>query len=613
MGLVAKTKRTLSPTGYLYNNLFPGITNTNPILKQEGDVNDTVELCKEIVYKTLSDTKKIAPLLKKSTLEETCKAIFDFFYQNYQYKEDERGVEQLRRPARAWHDRKTGIDCDCFTISISSILCNLGIEHSLRIVKMHGRNFFQHIYVVVPKHPKANMNRRSDYIVIDPVLDKSDYEAPGINFKKDYEMSLPIQYLNGVSAPDTSYSLAAEIGGLGNIAKEDFVSHSGEQANRKFLNKTKAHLMRTRRIIAKNPHMVAKWYKPGVLLGMLDTAIQAWDNHQTREEALEVLSGIEHKALCNSQLQGLGAIEGVFSKIKKGVKKVGQAIKKGAKAVANTAKKVGKAILKLNPISVAARAGFRLAMKTNFSQLASRAYWGFFSKEEAAAKGVPSAYWDKAKQLKDKLESTFVKTLQGKPENLREDIMKGGAKKALKGLDGEPVTTGVSVASAMAFLTPIAVFATKLFGKSDKDKSADGQTKETPGGGKKPKTAAGRFLKKIGDGIKSIANDPGSSDDEGATESATSDESSVENEFEKADGNSSPSFLKKLGVNADPKSLMIFGGLALGAVLLLKKPSASPGYIAPPPPPPYNPYGMRGVKGSKKPRRKTQKKSITIT
>lgn len=179
LGLVARTKRKIA-SGNEYNRYFPEPSNTDPILNPDGSVNDTVLLAKDIALKTLADTKKIAPVLKRNSLNATCESIFNFFYGHYQYKEDKKGVEQLRRPARAWQDRKDGIDCDCFSISISSILTNLGIPHAFRIVKMYGRNYYQHIYVIVPKYNGANLNTRGNYFVIDPVLDTYDLEAPGI-------------------------------------------------------------------------------------------------------------------------------------------------------------------------------------------------------------------------------------------------------------------------------------------------------------------------------------------------------------------------------------------------------------------------------------------------
>ena len=84
-------------------------------------------------------------------------------------KKDAEGYEQIRSPARAWHDRFSGVDCDCYSVFISSILSNLGIAHTLRITK-YQRDYFQHIYPIVPF--------QNGYITIDCVTDRFNYEVP---------------------------------------------------------------------------------------------------------------------------------------------------------------------------------------------------------------------------------------------------------------------------------------------------------------------------------------------------------------------------------------------------------------------------------------------------
>ena len=76
--------------------------------------------------------------------------------------EDRKGIEQLRRPATTWKDRKTGVDCDDYTIFIASILYDLGKPFEFRITKYSKPNY-QHIYLIVPLKNK-------EYVTIDPVL-----------------------------------------------------------------------------------------------------------------------------------------------------------------------------------------------------------------------------------------------------------------------------------------------------------------------------------------------------------------------------------------------------------------------------------------------------------
>ena len=153
-----------------------------------------------MVGETLDHTKKIAQLLKGNTIDETCSNIWHFVYRHIGYKKDQEGYEQIRSPARTWHDRHKGVDCDCYSVFISSILTNTAIPHILRITKYH-RDYFQHIYPVVVQNGKE--------IVMDCVTDQFNYEVP-YSQKKDYPMDL--QYLNGFDG--------SEMGELGKLLKK---------------------------------------------------------------------------------------------------------------------------------------------------------------------------------------------------------------------------------------------------------------------------------------------------------------------------------------------------------------------------------------------------------
>src|SRR5574343_357488 len=126
LGVTASHIRKIKP-GTQYDRYFPATIGTNPLLTNGADVFQTVDYIEKLVKQTLDQTKKIAPVLKGASLMDTCKKIFDFCYGHIQYKLDKPGEEQLRTPARAWKDRRTGIDCDCFSIFVSSILHKLGI------------------------------------------------------------------------------------------------------------------------------------------------------------------------------------------------------------------------------------------------------------------------------------------------------------------------------------------------------------------------------------------------------------------------------------------------------------------------------------------------------
>jgi hypothetical protein len=200
----AARKRFLR-SGREYDRLFPKVGNTTQTILKEAGVSDTCAFIPKVVNQYLDQTKAISQKLKGATTYDTCKRVWHFVYGHIAYRKDKDGYEQIRSPARTWHDRASGVDCDCYTTFISSILTNLGIPHSLRITK-YKHNYFQHIYPIVP-------TKNGDYITIDCVTDQFDYEVP-YSEKKDYKMEL--QFLNGIGF----------IGGMG--ATQDYDLNGGD-------------------------------------------------------------------------------------------------------------------------------------------------------------------------------------------------------------------------------------------------------------------------------------------------------------------------------------------------------------------------------------------------
>jgi hypothetical protein len=176
-------------SGKEYDHLFPRAMLTTITKKEGATVADTIKFIPQVVRDTLFHTEKIAKILKGNSVNETCSNIWQFVYDHIAYKKDEDGKEQVRSPARAWHDRGNiqGVDCDCYTVFISSILSNLNIRHKLRITK-YKEDRFQHIYPIVPLSDGS-------YITIDCVVRDFDYEEP-YSEKKDTNMDL--EYLNGL-------------------------------------------------------------------------------------------------------------------------------------------------------------------------------------------------------------------------------------------------------------------------------------------------------------------------------------------------------------------------------------------------------------------------------
>ena len=442
--------------GSRYNSYFPPPDERDRVIIKDGEVTDTVELMEKVVWKYLDDTKRIAPLLRRPSTHETCKAIWEFIYGYVQYKLDKRGLEQLRRPARSWAERATGVDCDCMSIFASSILTNLKIPHKFRITK-YSQDSWQHVYVIVPT---TGANK---YCVIDAVVSEFNYEKKYTD-KMDYDMNLKginVAVLSGVSGNDHYDAvMATSLSGIG----------LGATTNQSDLDKLYQNLVATRNAVAQNPGLVSIVDDPKALMKMLDYAIGYWYTDK-RNEALEVLSKNEAQLNMSNGVSSIGGIafdndelalsgvnvKGFFTNVKNTVKTVGQKVGQAAKVAV-------KAVVKYNPLSIAARGGFLLAMKLNLGKMASKLKWAYGTQQQAAAKGVNAATWQKSKNALTKVESLFADKLQGSKSALQNAILKGKAgnlsgivEDQMLGQLGDPASATVIAAAAPVIIATIKI------------------------------------------------------------------------------------------------------------------------------------------------------------
>lgn len=207
----ANRKRWIK-SGQEYDRLFPRAEGGVLTVRKNASLEDTIAFLPKVIHQHIGQTRKIASHLKGASVYDSCSNIWDFVYGHIQYRKDQQGYEQIRSPARAWHDRRQGVDCDCYSVFISTILLNLSIPHILRITK-YSQDYFQHIYPVVPT-PEGE-------IIIDCVTNAFNYEVP-YSAKKDFPMDL--QLLNGFD-DSASYSGDPDLGdGMGELGKIKFKS-----------------------------------------------------------------------------------------------------------------------------------------------------------------------------------------------------------------------------------------------------------------------------------------------------------------------------------------------------------------------------------------------------
>lgn len=192
----AGSKRHIAP-GHQYDALFPKSSGKDVVIVGKGNakLEDTLQLIQAVVRQTSNDSQKLAKILNGDSVPDTCRRIWEFVYGHIQYKMDKMGIEQVRRPSRTWKDRKSGVDCDCYTVFIGSILLNLGIPFKMRVTKYGGKPHFQHIYPIVPVP--------GGHITIDCVTDRFNYEVP-YSEKLDFgiEDTIKIDGIYGLSGVD---------------------------------------------------------------------------------------------------------------------------------------------------------------------------------------------------------------------------------------------------------------------------------------------------------------------------------------------------------------------------------------------------------------------------
>lgn len=218
-----------------YRPLFPVAQVIDKTVKMGATVSDTVDFIPQIVQKTRWQVEKfVEQELQGLSTYTACEKLWNFVKYHIRYKKDKRGLEQVRSPRRLIHD---GVgDCDCFTTFIDTCLSALQIETINRITKYDGKDYFQHIYPVVPLG-------NGSFIIMDCVADKFNYEVPYTE-KKDHKMDL--QFLDGIDKDDTFtgsvdakdlFGWNDDMGDLGKLFKKRSASSSampeGNQGGKK--------------------------------------------------------------------------------------------------------------------------------------------------------------------------------------------------------------------------------------------------------------------------------------------------------------------------------------------------------------------------------------------
>ena len=177
LGLVARTDRKIRPLSD-YEHLIPSrrmLLRKDPVVLY-GTTSETAVLIREMARQNSWHTKDLAESLAGRDVNATLRNIYNFVYSHVAYVRDSPSKEQVRTPLRTLYDQQG--DCDCYATLIASMLENLGIKYRVRLAAYHDRDYFQHVYIVVPTRQNAR-----GYYVVDPVVEGYNNEEPYTKIK----------------------------------------------------------------------------------------------------------------------------------------------------------------------------------------------------------------------------------------------------------------------------------------------------------------------------------------------------------------------------------------------------------------------------------------------
>lgn len=442
LGLVASGKRNIR-SGFEFNHLYPAahqLERTDPII-DDSDTYRTLEIMEDYARKYKADTAKITEFLRKGRNINTqrnaiLKDLWEHVYNHFQYKEDKPGIEQIRRPARSWHDRQSGIDCDCMSVVFSTMLLNMGIPHAFRKAKYKGD--WQHVYVVVPKSNTKSLNNRQNYYVLDAVVDSYDYEVP---FSKKHDKAMKIQGLNGLDdaqGTDNEFNNLNAFGFKPSRANDEYAKEynavltgignvQSDQAKAEaFLRATKKHLQNTRNVVAENAELYSNitGRNPQQYIKELNYAISNWDNPVKRQIVLNELAASE-EALN-------GWLGDRWSAVKDAVSNVTNAVGQGAEWVGDKVRDGAGAVIRSTGASMGVKAAILLAFKSNTGRIGRLGY-AYWTESQARNAGMPLSYLNQIKEKLKKVEGIY-KTVNGfrfdanDQRVLKESILQGWRK-----------------------------------------------------------------------------------------------------------------------------------------------------------------------------------------
>lgn len=245
---------------------------------------------------------------------QTCFNIWHWEHVNLRYNYDAEGKEEIRTPARTWHDRNSGVDCDCLAVFTACLLLNLGYKPKFEIVGFGNSNKYSHIFV--------NLNGAA----IDRVLPTFLQRAPLIT--KTLIMEIPVYQLSGLG--EIPLQLTEQLNGIYQNTLSKVFTHTATPEE--YLNFRKTQILVTLGNTDPNAFKLA-----GIIMPHVDAIDDEGAMYFENGEIAGIAADGENE-LTELEMNGASDVElgKLFKKIKK-------AVKKAAKKVASGVKKVAKA------------------------------------------------------------------------------------------------------------------------------------------------------------------------------------------------------------------------------------------------------------------------------
>ncbi len=204
--------------------------------KRNYSTDDIVKLVLWGDKRVKHDTEEFAKAIPAT--KEGMRMLFDFIVEHIKYKQDPKGSQWVRSPARTWDDRHEGSDCKSWTLLITSVLQNLGLSYIIRFTAYKSPLFGgnpkpTHVYPIA-------ILPTGEQVIVDPVWHVQEgglfnTEKP-YKHKVDHKMKKGLAFLSGTEEQENIIEAVEMIDrSIPNSYLEDDITQKTEGELQRFL------------------------------------------------------------------------------------------------------------------------------------------------------------------------------------------------------------------------------------------------------------------------------------------------------------------------------------------------------------------------------------------